>query len=304
MDFLFDLQVNGFGGVDFQSLPTLAEVRHACVRLQHCGMRRILATFITGDPVALLDKLTAFEKYRAQDELIRETIVGYHLEGPYLSSEPGYGGAHPAELMRDPDWKEFQRQQEAAGGTIRLVTLAPERDGSSEFIFNATQSGVRISLGHTNANEEQIDSAIKSGATICTHLGNGCPQQLHRHENVIHRLLARDELIACFIPDGIHLPPKVLRNFFRAKPTDKVILTTDAMAAAGEGPGRYRLGQLELEVGKDEVVRLPGSPYFAGSALRLDHGIVRAARWLGVELEEARRMASTVPAGALGLSLS
>jgi N-acetylglucosamine-6-phosphate deacetylase len=121
---------------------------------------------------------------------------------------------------------------------------------------------------------------------------------------VIHRLLARDELIACFIPDGIHLPPKVLRNFFRAKPTDKVILTTDAMAAAGEGPGRYRLGQLELEVGKDEVVRLPGSPYFAGSALRLDHGIVRAARWLGVELEEARRMASTVPAGALGLSLS
>jgi N-acetylglucosamine-6-phosphate deacetylase len=304
MDFLFDLQVNGFGGVDFQSLPTLAEVRHACVRLQHCGMRRILATFITDDPVALLDKLTAFEKYRAQDELIRETIVGYHLEGPYLSSESGYRGAHPAELMRDPDWEEFQRQQEAAGGTIRLVTLAPERDGSSEFIFNATQSGVRISLGHTNANEEQIDSAIKSGATICTHLGNGCPQQLHRHENVIHRLLARDELIACFIPDGIHLPPKVLRNFFRAKPSDKVILTTDAMAAAGEGPGRYRLGQLELEVGEDEVVRLPGSPYFAGSALRLDHGIVRAARWLGVELEEARRMASKVPADALGLSLS
>ena len=304
MDFLFDLQVNGFGGVDFQSVPTLEEVRHACVQLHHCGMRRILATFITDEPVALLEKLTAFENYRAQDELICETIIGYHLEGPYLSSEPGYRGAHPAELMRDPDWKEFQRQQETAHGAIRLVTLAPERHGSEEFIFNATQSGVRISLGHTNANEEEIDSAIQSGATLCTHLGNGCPQQLHRHENVIHRLLARDELIACFIPDGIHLPPKVLRNFFRAKPCDKVILTTDAMAAAGAGPGHYRLGRLELEVGEDGVVRLPGRPYFAGSALRLDQGIERAARWLGLEVEETRRMASSIPAHALGLSLS
>jgi len=303
VDFLFDLQVNGFGGVDFQNLPTLDALRHACVQLHHCGMRRILATFITDEPVALLEKLTAFESYRAKDEFIRETIVGYHLEGPYLSSEPGYRGAHPAELMRDPDWKEFQRQQEAARGAIRLVTLAPERDGSNEFIFNATQSGVRISLGHTNANEEEIDSAIQSGATLCTHLGNGCPQQLHRHENVIHRLLARDELIACFIPDGIHLPPRVLRNFFRAKPSNKVILTTDAMAAAGAGPGRYRLGRLEMEVGEDEVVRLPNSPYFAGSALRLDQGIERAARWLGIDIEQTRRMASSAPANALGLSL-
>lgn len=301
-DFLFDLQVNGFGGVDFQNVPALDALHHACVQLHHCGMRRILATFITDEPKALLEKLAAFEGYRAKDELIRETIVGYHLEGPYLSSEPGYRGAHPAELMRDPDWKEFQRQQETAGGAIRLVTLAPERVGSGEFIFNATQSGVRISLGHTNANEAQIDSAIRSGATFCTHLGNGCPQQLHRHENVIHRLLARDELIACFIPDGIHLPPNVLRNLFRAKPPGKAILTTDAMSAAGAGPGRYRLGRLELEVGADEIVRLPDSPYFAGSALRLDQGIERAALWLGIELEEARKMASSIPAEALGFS--
>lgn len=277
-------------------------MRHACARLRECGMRRILATFITDTTEALLGKLSAFEHYRKVDALIRETLVGYHLEGPYLSAEPGYRGAHPAELMRDPDWREFQRLQDAAGGAIRLVTLAPERPGSDEFISNATRSGVRISLGHTDASESQIDAAIRAGATLCTHLGNGCPDLLPRHHNIIHRLLARDELTACLIPDGIHLPRAVLRNLFRAKPAGKVILTTDAMAAAGAGPGRYRLGKLEMEVGADEVVRMPGASNFAGSALRLDQGVERAARWLGIDLAAARAMAGTVPARALGFS--
>jgi N-acetylglucosamine-6-phosphate deacetylase len=301
LDGLFDLQVNGFGGVDFQGPTTRSAIRHACVRLHECGMRRILATFITDSPERLLGKLEAFESYRNQDPLIRDTVVGYHLEGPYMSAEPGYCGAHPAELMRDPDWSEFQRQQEAAGGAIRLVTLAPERNGSEEFIFNATQSGVCISLGHTNATELQIDAAIRAGATLCTHLGNGCPETLPRHDNIIQRLLARDELTACLIPDGIHLPPGVLRNLFRAKPPGKVLLTTDAMAAAGAGPGRYRIGRVEVEVGPDEVVRMPGASNFAGSALRLDQGVERAARWLGIELEAARTMASTAVAEALGM---
>lgn len=302
IDGLFDLQVNGFGGVDFQSPTTLDAVRHACVRLRECGMDRNLVTFITDSPEALLGKLRAFEEYRRQDSIIRDTLVGYHLEGPYLSAEPGYRGAHPEDLMCDPDWAEFQRQQEVAGGAIRLVTLAPERNGAEEFIFNATQSGVRISLGHTNASELQIDAAIQAGATLCTHLGNGCPELLPRHHSIIHRLLARDELTACLIPDGIHLPPGVLRNLFRAKPSGKVILTTDAMAAAGAGPGRYRIGRLEVEVGTDEVVRMPGASNFAGSALRLDQGVERAAKWLGIEPAEARAMAGDVVAEALGFS--
>jgi N-acetylglucosamine-6-phosphate deacetylase len=175
----------------------------------------------------------AFEQWRRADPLIHATIVGYHLEGPYLSAEPGYRGAHPGDLMKDPDLTEFSRWQDAAGGGIRLVTLAPEREGSEEFIAAITQRGVRVSLGHTNADERAIDGAIRAGATLCTHLGNGCPGDLPRHNNIIHRLLARDELIACFIPDGIHLPPFVLRNLIRAKPPGRVILTTDAMAAAG-----------------------------------------------------------------------
>lgn len=297
---LFDLQINGFGGVDFQSALQLPELRHACERLRACRMTRVLATFITDRPEAVLQKLRTFEAFRKMDTLVAETIAGYHLEGPYLNANPGYRGAHPAEAMKDPDWREFTLQQEAANGRIRLVTLAPERSGSPEFIANATASSVRISLGHTNATESQIDEAIRAGATLCTHLGNGCPAQLHRHDNIIHRLLARDELTACLIPDGIHLPPSVLRNLFRAKPAGKVILTTDAMAAASAGPGRYRIGSTEVEVGADQVVRLPGSPYFAGSSLQLDRGVENAARWLDIPVSLAARMASEIPAQAAG----
>jgi N-acetylglucosamine-6-phosphate deacetylase len=298
----FDLQVNGFGGVDFQGAPTLAEVRRACVAMRAASMGRILATFITDYPEATEAKLRLFEAHRQADPLIAETIVGYHLEGPHLSAESGFRGAHAPELMSDPDWNAFERQQKAACGRIRLVTLAPERKGSDEFIRRAVGSGVRISLGHTNAMDAEIDAAVRAGATLCTHLGNGCPAELHRHDNIIQRLLARDELTACFIPDGIHLPPQVLRNLVRAKPEGKVILTTDAMAAAGAGPGRYRLGRMDLEVGEDGVVRLPGSPYFAGSALRLDRGVESATEWLGLPPSSVRAMASEVPARLLGFS--
>lgn len=297
---LFDLQVNGFGGVDFQRTPSLEEVRYACERLVGRRMTQILATFITCERAALLEKLRRFEDYRRQDKLIRDVIVGYHLEGPYLSAEVGYRGAHRGDLMKDPDWDEFQKNQDAANGRIRLVTLAPERKGSGEFIQNATRSGVRISLGHTNASAHEIDIAIGSGATLCTHLGNGCPSEMHRHDNIIQRLLARDELIACLIPDGIHLPPNVLKNLYRAKPEGQVILTTDAMAAAGAGPGKYTIGELELEVAEDKVVRLPGASNFAGSALSLDEGVCRAQEWLGVSHEKATLMASSTPAIALG----
>lgn len=297
---LFDLQVNGFAGVDFAGRPSARALRRACEELRRHGMRRILATFITDHPEALARRLGWFERLRSRDPYVRATIVGYHVEGPYLSALPGYRGAHPPELMKDPDLAEFARMQDAAGGAIRLLTLAPERRGSGAFIAAVTRQGVRVSLGHTAAGERDIEEAIQAGATLCTHLGNGCPSELHRHENIIQRLLARDELTACFIPDGIHLPPAVLRNLVRAKPPGKVILTTDAMSAAGAPPGMYRLGRLRLRVGADRVVRMPGASNFAGSALTLDQGVANAARWIGISLARARAMASSAPARALG----
>jgi N-acetylglucosamine-6-phosphate deacetylase len=300
---LFDLQVNGFAGVDFQDPGLTAnQLTNALDALAAGGTRRILLTLITDSLDALERKFTQLEAMRSRSPFIAEIVCGYHLEGPWLSPEEGYRGAHPGECMCAPDLGAFQRLQAAAGGRIRLVTIAPEWPGSDEFIAEVVTQGVVISLGHTNASEAQIDAAIRAGAKMITHLGNGCPVTLPRHDNIIQRLLARDELTACLIPDGAHLPPFALRNFFRAKPLGKVLLTTDAMAAAGAPPGRYHIGRLEVE-SRDGVVRAPGSANLAGSCLTPAAGVANAAQWLGVTTQEARAMFSTRVAEIFGIHL-
>jgi N-acetylglucosamine-6-phosphate deacetylase len=300
---LFDLQVNGFAGVDFQREGLSAvELRMAVEALHRHETRRILLTLISDEPDALCRKFAHFEALRKSDALIAETVCGYHLEGPFLSAEEGYRGAHPAAFQRAPDLALFRRLQSAAGGRIRLLTLAPEWSGSAEFIGEVTRAGVVVSLGHTNASENEIDAAIRAGATLCTHLGNGVPQMLPRHDNVIQRLLARDELTACLIPDGVHLPPFVLRNLFRAKPPGKVLLTTDAMAAAAAPPGRYTLGTIDVE-SRDGAVRQLGQANLAGSCLTPERGVENAAQWLGIAAEEARALFSTRAAAHFGIDL-
>lgn len=301
---LFDLQVNGFAGIDFQQADlSLAQLRGAVDAMRNHKMHRIFLTLITDDIEALTRKLVRLEEFRRQDPLIGKTICGYHIEGPYLSLKAGFRGAHPGDKMKAPDLAEFNRLQSAAHGNIRLLTIAPEWDGSDAFIEEVTRNNVAVSLGHTDASEEEIDRAIAAGARFCTHLGNGCPGEMHRHNNITQRLLARDELIACFIPDGYHVPPHVLKNFFRAKPAGKTILTTDCMAAAGAPSGHYQLGDLTIEVGNDRVVRQPGKSNFAGSSLTLDEGVANFSKWTGVSENEAWTMASQSAADLFQIEL-
>ncbi len=301
---LFDFQVNGFGGVDFQRDGlSAADLGRATSALRRHGVGSIFATLITAEMDSLCRRLEAMERARAQDAAVARMIEGYHLEGPWLSPRPGYHGAHPPGPMRAPAMPEFERLQAAAGGRIRLVTLAPEWPGSPEFIAGLVGRRVHVSLGHTDASESQIDSAIAAGARFATHLGNGTPIMLHRHDNIIQRLLARDELVACLIPDGIHVPPFALRNFFRAKGPGRTLFTTDAMAGAGAGPGTYTIGELEIAVGADGVARQPGAEGFAGSTLAPDEGVRRTADFLGLDPAEARRLWSDAPAAAFGIRL-
>jgi len=301
---LFDIQVNGFAGVDFQQ-PDLtgADLRRAVAGLAAHETRRFFATLITDDVAALVGKFANLERLRAADAAAASAVCGYHLEGPWLSPEPGFRGAHESRHMGAPDLRAFERLQTAAGGNIRLVTLAPEWPGSGDFIRAVVGMGVQVSLGHTNASESEITAAIAAGARFCTHLGNGVPAELPRHDNVMQRLLARDELIAFFIPDGIHLPPAVLKNFFRAKPAGKAMFTTDCMAAAGAPSGRYPLGNLFMEVGDDRIVRQPGKSNFAGSALCPDEGVKNLQRWLGLNVENARQLFSTAIADVFQIKL-
>lgn len=301
---LFDLQVNGFAGVDFQSpdleLPQLLHVVEALQRHDTVG---ILATLITDSIDSLCWKLENFERLRNRDPRIAAVVKGYHLEGPWISCETGYHGAHSRELACDPKAADFLRLYDASGGNLKLVTLAPERRGSEEVVALAAAKGVRIGLGHTNASEADIDRAIEAGATLATHLGNAVPLEMHRHDNVVQRLLARDELIACLIPDGIHLPRFVLQNFYRAKPLGKVFFTTDCMSAAGSPPGVYPLAGYDLEVGEDGVVHLPGDGRFAGSSLTMDRAFSNVLSWLELEESAALAHCATAPAAHFGITL-
>lgn len=304
MKSLFDIQVNGFSGVDFQQPELLgADLRRAVEALSRHDTERFFLTLITDSYARLELKFRRIEDFRRQDAACREAICGYHLEGPWLSPEAGYCGAHDPVVMSPPDATTFFRLQEAAGGNIRLLTLAPELPGAPAFIREVVESGVAVSIGHSKADDDAIDAAIDAGARFCTHLGNGVPQNLHRHENVIQRLLARDELTAFFIPDGIHLPPSTLRNFVRAKPPGRALFTTDCMAAAGAPAGHYRIGPHELEVGDDRIVRIPGGSGFAGSALEPDRGVANLQQWLGFSEAQARGCFSTEIARLFDITL-
>lgn len=301
---LFDIQVNGFAGVDFQK-PDLSskELLRAVQALASHQTAHFFVTLITDGLDALAHKFRNLESLRAGNPEIHSAVCGYHLEGPWLSPEPGFRGAHSLRHLRNPDRNSFAALQTAAGGNIRLVTLAPELDGGMELIKYLSGSGVAVSIGHSNASDQQITSAIAAGARFCTHLGNGVPLQLHRHDNVVQRLLARDELTAFFIPDGVHLPPPVLKNFFRAKPDGKALFTTDCMAAAGSPPGRYTLGELTVEMEADRIIYAPSSRQFAGSSLCPDEGVRHLEEWLGLDGEQARRLFSTAAADLFNVKL-
>lgn len=299
---LFDFQVNGFAGVDFQRDElNAARLRRAALGLRAHGVGDFFLTLITDEIDRLARRFERVEALRAGEPLLRGMMPGYHLEGPWLCPKNGYKGAHPAGPMRAPSLADFERLQFAAGGRIRLVTLAPEWSGSPEFIAALVSRGVRVALGHTEADDRAIDEAIAAGARFVTHLGNGAPAMLHRHDNIIQRLLGRDELTACFIPDGIHVPRATLKNFVRAKPAGRVLFTTDCMAGAGAGPGRYTLGASEIEVGADGVARQPGGEGFAGSTLTPEQGVANVAAWLGYAPAEARRLWSSAAREAFGV---
>jgi len=294
---LVDLQVNGYAGIDFQRDGfTADDLRKACAGLAADGCRRWCLTLITEAWPLLLNRLRHARELRQQDAALREAIVGWHIEGPFLSDQPGFAGAHRAEVMCDPAPDHMRQLKEITGDDPVLVTVAPERPGAESAIRAAIELGFRVSLGHTNASAEQIAKAVQAGATGFTHLGNGCPRELDRHDNIIWRVLDQPDLLISLIVDRIHVSPALFRLVHKALPPERLYYTTDAMAAAGAPPGRYTLGASELEVGPDQVVRQPGSALFAGSALRPIDGIRRAAAMLGCEWQEVWPHFSDIPA--------
>ena len=289
----FDPQVNGFGGGDFNGRSLTADDLHrAALALASSGVTAFFPTLTTAAAEKTIARLRLLSRAGEKDPLWRRMAIGIHLEGPYISPEEGFRGAHPPEHIRPPRWEEFEQFQEVAEGKIRLLTLAPETEGALAFIEKAVKMGVIIGLAHTNASEEILEDAYRAGARISCHLGNGAHLFLPRHRNPIQKQLAMDGLMASLIVDGVHLPDYVVQNFVRAKGAGRVLLTTDSMAGAGAAPGRYTIGEVEVEIKESGgSARLPGTPYLAGSTLTMDRAITNVIRFAQVPLAAALQMA-------------
>ena len=292
----FDLQVNGFAGVDFNTPGhTGDQLQHATEAMRETGVTRYLPTLITSST----DHFSSCAK--ALLDFAHPAISGLHMEGPYISAGDGPRGAHPREHVVVASIEDFRRRQDAARGRIVLVTLAPEVEGALRLIEYLVQFNIRVAIGHTAASAEQIRDAIKAGATLSTHLGNGCANLLPRHPNMIWEQLAADELLASFIVDGQHLPAATVKAMIRAKSYERSILVTDATAAAKSSPGWYRIGEAKIELSPSGRVSKPGESNLAGSSLTMDQAVTNSIKFAGVSIDEALAMASTQPARYLGV---
>ena len=299
---LFDVQINGYGGVDFQANAlTTEDLLRACRQLQQSGCTRCLLTLITDDWPRLLIRLTHLRKLRAACPELQTVIAGWHIEGPFLSSQPGFSGAHDPAVMCDPAPEHIHELRAAAGSDPVMLTLAPERLDAIAAISLATSLGIKVSLGHSNAPHKRLLQAIKAGAVSFTHLANGCPRELDRHDNILWRMFETKGLKISLIPDGIHVSPPLFRLMHRVLEPGSIFYTSDAMAAAGAPAGKYTLGKLQVEVGEDRIVRKPGSPLFAGSATKPLQGVFHAAEMLGASWNETWARLSDIPAELMGL---
>ncbi len=298
---LFDIQVNGFGGVNLQGDKVVPEdFSRINIALAKGGVSHWIPTLITGAQSDMEHGCRIFAE-ALQDKDVARAVPGIHLEGPYISPMDGPRGAHATQHVRKPSVREFDRLMKAADGKISYTTVAPEVPGAIAYIKAVTKRGVVVSLGHHNGNADQIARAVNAGARLTTHLGNGMAAQIQRHFNPIWPQLADDRLTCSFIADLEHLPEPVLKTFVRAKGPDRTILTSDVVHIAGLKPGHYDLGGVPVELKPTGRICLTGTELLAGSSLVLLQAVINAAEHTDLTLEQAFASASTVPAKLLGL---
>lgn len=297
---LFDLQVNGFAGVDFNDAALTPDAfQRALAAMAATGIVQCLPTIITATETQLQARFAALDAAVAQAPFGAAMVPGYHLEGPFLNPAPGFRGCHPAEAMIAPDIALVDRLQAKLKKPILLVTIAPEMPGAERFIGAARERGIAVALGHSDGRLEDVKRAVAAGATLATHLGNGVAHQQHKFDNPIFAQLAHDDVLGCFIADGIHVAPHALGVMLRAKTLARSILVTDAVAGAAAAPGLYPFAGMQVERGADGAVREPGAPHLAGSALTLDDAVRNVVRWGFCSFADAVAMASAHPRTAL-----
>ena len=238
-----DLQINGYAGVDFNARGLTAEaVKTVTERLAADGTVGFLPTLVTGDPEMLIETVRTVVAARKRYPVCERNILGFFMEGPFISDRPGAVGTHPVEWVRPPDLALFHRFQDAAEGLVRLVNVAAEVPGMPDFVKALTAEGVTVSLGHQLATSPtDLEGCLAAGAKAFTHLGNGIPNEVNRHDNIVSTALVEDRASVMFIPDGHHLPDTMLKLYCRAVPLKRLVAVSDAQYPAGLPPGEYEV---------------------------------------------------------------
>jgi N-acetylglucosamine-6-phosphate deacetylase len=297
-----DLQVNGYADVDFNADELSAErVSAVCRKLREEGVAGILATVITAELDAMCRRLTNICRVREADPAIAAMIPGIHIEGPFLNHEQGYIGAHRPECARPADIDTTKRLLDAAGGLTKIFTLAPERDEKSRVTKFLAEQGIGVSAGHCNPSLDELWAAVDAGLLLFTHLGNGCPGMLPRHDNIIQRALSLSKrLMFGFIADGVHVPFVALGNYLKCCGLDRAFIVTDAICGAGLGPGEYSIGELRVIVDENLATWSADRSHLMGSAGTMRRSEENLRRALGYDEQQIKQLMVDNPRRVVG----
>jgi N-acetylglucosamine-6-phosphate deacetylase len=263
-----DLQVNGAYGVDFNDDElTFEAFVMSCQRLRNTGVVTMLPTIITDSLEAMCSRIAKIAAFLDEEPTLKSLVRGIHVEGPFLSNRPGFCGTHPPQHIRPAEITPLMRLLDAGQGLVRMVTLAPEQDSKCQTIERLRRENIIVFAGHTDASHVMLQRAIEAGLVGFTHLGNGCVQQVDRHDNIIQRVLAlKDHLVITLIADGIHLPEWLLQSWLNIIGFERSIVISDAMSAAGMPPGEYKIGGQPIQVDASRRTTHRDHGYLAGSA--------------------------------------
>lgn len=295
-----DVQVNGYAGVSFTDDGlTIDGIKKATEGLWKEGVTTYLPTIITASGETIRNNLKTLSASLA-DPQIAKSVHGFFIEGPYISPIDGFRGAHNAEFVRAPDWEEFRSFIDASNGNIIKTTVAPELEGAMEFIDKCRNEGILVAIGHHNGNSEQIHEAALRGARVSTHLGNGCANMIHRHDNPLWAQMADDRLTPTIIADGFHLNADELMVFYKVKGVQNLMLISDITELAGLPPGEYDWNGKKVLLTPEGKLRLPDLDVLAGASFTIRKGIGNMMKHTGCSLEEAIRMASSNQANMFG----
>jgi N-acetylglucosamine-6-phosphate deacetylase len=289
-----DIHGHGGGGYAFLDSPEHTDIALAMHRAH--GTTRSVVSLVSASLDELDHQLGGVRELMARDPL----VLGTHLEGPFLS--PAFKGAHDESALRAPTPDVVARLIDSAQGSLRQITMAPELAGAPAAISAFVDAGVRVAVGHTNADYGQSMDAFAHGASILTHAFNGMTGIHHRAPGPVVAAIDSDHVILELVADGTHVHAPTARLLVASAP-GRVCLITDAMAAAGSSDGDYLLGSLTVRV-TDGVARLSEGGSIAGSTLTMDRALKFAVENMGMGLPEAVEAVTGVPARALGLPLT